>query len=192
MLSVSKKTFDEKFKSFSVHIMPGEYYITKQPGEMIVTLLGSCVAACIRDPITQVGGVNHFLLAEPKGESISPSNRYGSYAMECLINEILKAGGVRNRLEVKLFGGSQLFNSSLRVGHSNAEFALQYVKSENLKLVAYDLGGNRPRRIHFWPETGKVMQLSLPPQDEKMLDQQEKAYSQTLAKGEVSGSVELF
>lgn len=184
--------YDKTLGANNITILPGGYGTTGSEDDMLMTLLGSCVAACIRDPIAKVGGLNHFLLAEPSIQVNSPSNRYGVYAMECLINDILKKGGVRERLEVKVFGGADLFGHSNKVGTKNVIFIREFLRREGLKLLAEDLGGNRPRRIHFWPHSGKVMRLILPEQADRGLIMQENEYSRTLQKEKVSGSVELF
>ena len=155
--------YDPKFESMCVNILPGEYCISTDAEEMLVTVLGSCVAACIRDPLANVGGINHFLLAEPSAEIISQSNRYGSFAMECLINDIIKNGGQKNRLEAKIFGGANLFQSRLKIGEKNIEFVKQYLEKERITLISEDVGGAIPRRIHYWPSTGKALRLALQP-----------------------------
>lgn len=194
MIQAARKTsyFDPKFQTQCVNLLPGEFY-TAKPGEMIMTILGSCIAACVRDTKRGIGGMNHFLLAKPQDSVSSPSARYGSYAMECLINDILKKGGHREDLEVKIFGGSDLINSTIRIGQKNCDFIRQYLKNEGLRVVAQDLGGNRPRRIHFWPETGRLVRLVLQQNDEKRVVASENTYSKSLEKKEVKhGEIELF
>ncbi len=190
--SQKKSFFDPKFKTQCVNILPGEFYTTRSD-EMIMTILGSCIAACVRDVKLGLGGLNHFLLAEPHSDLSSPSTRYGSYAMECLINDILRQGGQRENLEVKIFGGSDLMNSSIKIGQKNSDFIKKYLHNEGLKIAAEDLGGLRPRRIHFWPQTGRVVRLVLQPSEQQNLMDTEKKYTSTIKKKEEShGDIELF
>lgn len=195
--STHKRFYDPKFKCYSVSVLPGDFYVTNALDEMIVTVLGSCVSACIRNLKTGYGGLNHFLLAEP-GESVtSPSNRYGSYAMEQLMNEILKYGGVKADFEVKIFGGADLFKSFNPVGTNNVRFIRQYLMKEGIKITAEDLGGNTPRKIYYWPSTGQVSRLLIAPNEGLSLLKQEENYKEKLqVKGEkpnsVAGSIVLF
>lgn len=193
-IQFAKQSFyDPKFQSTCVNVLPGEFYVTGTPGEMVMTILGSCVAACVRDKELGIGGLNHFLLAEPSMDIGSQSTRYGSYAMECLINDILKRGGRRENLEIKIFGGSDLMNSTLKIGDKNSNFIRKYLSNEGFKIAAEDLGGTRPRRIHFWPDTGRVVRLILQGQDQQSVIQTETAYTSTLKKKEEShGDIELF
>jgi chemotaxis protein CheD len=159
---------DSRFDTIAVKVLPGEHYVTGSPEEMLVTVLGSGVAACIRDPAIGVGGMNHFMLPESRdGQwgAASASLRYGNFAMETLINDILKQGGHRTRLEVKVFGGASIMGASA-VGQSNGEFVLSYLKAEGLAVVAQDLWGEYPRRVHYFPATGKVHVLALHRRDE--------------------------
>jgi chemotaxis protein CheD len=189
-----KRFFDPKFKAYSSVVLPGEFATTNQSDHMLVTVLGSCIAACIRDPDIQIGGVNHFLLAEPKSAHDTPvSNRYGCYAMECLINEIIKAGGRRDRLEIKLFGGASLFESSLNIGGKNSEFAINYLKREGFKIAACDVGGERPRRIHYFPSTGQVMRQMIQQQERVQLIKHEISYKNRVEiENNKGGDIELF
>jgi len=184
-------------KSQSVHaakILPGELYVSVH-GEMVVTVLGSCVAACIRDRVKGIGGMNHFLLAKPKlaGKLDSESSRYGSFAMEQLINSILKQGGSKNNLEIKLFGGSEMIKSSIAVGDNNINFVHEYLRREAFSILAEDLGGKSARRIHYWPSTGKVMRHIIKGNENKEVLDQEKQYENKIIQEKAnSGAVELF
>lgn len=191
--SAQKKTyFDPNLKEDCVNLLPGEFY-TAKGGEVIMTILGSCVAACVRDVHTGIGGMNHFLLAQPQEGLSSPSARYGSYAMECLINDILRRGGHRNDLEIKVFGGADLLNSSIRIGQKNCEFILNYLKNEGFRVAAQDLGGDRPRRIHYWPKTGRLVRVVLNKQERDKVVELENSYSKTACVEEsTGGAIELF
>jgi len=191
-----RRYVDPKSNHQVVRVLPGDHYVSETKNEMIVTILGSCVAACIRDPKTGIGGMNHFMLPESETGNwgaVSATMRYGNFAMETLINEILRTGCTRERLEVKLFGGGNVTPGRVKVGDMNGQFALNYLKYEGLQPAAYDLGGTSPRRIHFYPETGKVDRLLLRRRDDRKYLKEENAYRsrlpQQIKKG---GDVDLF
>jgi chemotaxis protein CheD len=145
-----------------VHIVQGEHHVTEDPEVVLTTILGSCVAACLRDPVAGVGGMNHFLLpgGDPrKGDS--DSMRYGVHAMELLVNALLAKGARRERLECKLFGGARLINGLTDVGEMNATFAEEFLRRENLNLVGGSLRGEAGRRIQYWPVSGRARQVFL-------------------------------
>lgn len=154
---VQNPYFDQHNKANVIKVFPGEFMITADPSDMLITTLGSCVAACIRDPHTGFGGMNHFMLPSSEAESTwngpSQSLRYGNHAMEALINEIIRSGCPREELEIKVFGGGNVMTSSNAVGSNNAKFVLKYLKNEGLTVAGKDLGGNYPRRIHYFPAT---------------------------------------
>ena len=158
--SAPNRYFDRHFNRDAVKILPGEYYATRD-NTMIVTVLGSCVSVCLRDPITNIGGMNHFLLPNDEfvtsGE-MNSSARYGTYAMELLINELLKMGAARNRLEAKVFGGGNVLQGLTvhNVGERNSEFVLDYLQLERIPVLARDLLGPYPRKVYFFVETGEV------------------------------------
>lgn len=140
-----------------IHLIQGEYKVSDDPEACLATILGSCVAACISDPIARVGGMNHFLLPGVEGQSVGGDmERYGVHAMEMLINALLARGAERRRLEVKLFGGGKTVEGLADVGEKNAAFAREFVQRERLTVVGECLGGNRGRRIQFWPVTGRA------------------------------------
>jgi len=186
---------DSHFDTLAVKIFPGEHHVTRDPDEMLVTVLGSCVAACIRDPLTGVGGMNHFMLPESNGDGwnhVSSSMRYGNVAMERLINDVLGRGGQRQRLEIKVFGGGNVMQGSSDIGHRKADFVERYLADEGLQIAAAHLRGYLPRRIHYFPSTGKVMLLELGHVEERAVIQRETNYKSKLKSEPVSGSVELF
>ena len=146
-----------------VTLFPGEYFVSDKP-VVLSTLLGSCVAVCMRDPNAGVGGMNHFMLPAP-GHSASSGawsvkTRYGSYAIETLINGILKYGGHRNRLEVKVFGGAKLYEGGGDIGASNAQWVLEYLDREGLRPIVSDLGKDYARSVYFYTDTGRVLMKS--------------------------------
>ena len=146
-----------------VTLFPGEYFVSHKP-LVLSTLLGSCVGVCMRDPCVGVGGMNHFMLPAP-GHSASSSawsvkTRYGSYAMETLINGILKHGGQRSRLEVKVFGGAKLYEGGGDIGAVNAQWVLEYLDREGLRPIASDLGKDYARSVYYYTDTGRVLMKS--------------------------------
>jgi chemotaxis protein CheD len=140
-----------------ISVTQGEFRVVDDPNVVLSTILGSCVAACMRDPVAGVGGMNHFLLAHASGfQKDSELVRYGAHAMELLINGLLSRGARRERLEVKLFGGAKLFEGLQDVGEGNATFAEQFIRDEGMNLVGSSLRGRLARRIEFWPVSGRV------------------------------------
>lgn len=176
-----------------IKIGPGEHYVTRQPDELIVTVLGSCVAACIRDPLAGIGGMNHFMLPESetgKWGLGSANLRYGNFAMERLINDILIGGGHRSRLEVKVFGGAAMIGSGAAIGHKNASFVEAYLKAERMPIAASHLRGESARRIDYAPRGGKVMMLEMIA-DCVAVQRAESGFIKSLQRA-AYGSVELF
>jgi chemotaxis protein CheD len=189
--------FDRTFDAPAAKILPGEYYVTKDD-MLLVTTLGSCVAACIRDPAAGIGGINHFMLpdaatAEP-GTPLSTSARYGTYAMELLINELVKLGARRNHLEAKVFGGGNVLGGMTvtNVGKRNSTFVLGYLSMENIPVVAKDLLDDFPRKVYFFPRSGKVMVKKLRSTRNDTLAAREIDYARRLRVVPVAGDVELF
>ncbi len=192
-----KRYYDAKKNKNVIRVLPGEHYVTNEPAnEMIVTILGSCVAACIRDPKTGIGGMNHFMLPQSdtgNWGSVNANMRYGNFAMETLINDILKTGCPRERLEVKLFGGANVTSAKVLVGDMNGKFAVNYLKYEGFVPKSFDLGGTSPRRIHYYPDTGKVDRLLLRRKDDAKYLKEEIDYQSRLPKqAETSGEIDLF
>ena len=188
--------YDRTFDCDAAKILPGEYYFT--PKDMlIVTVLGSCVAACIRDRVTGIGGMNHFML--PYGGTdvdspVSASMRYGTYAMEVLINELLKAGARRENLEAKVFGGGNVLRGfiAINVGERNAHFVRDYLRVENIRVVAEDLNDVHPRKVYFFPRSGKVLVKKLRQLNNNTLVNREQDYAGRLQSVSVAGDVDLF
>ncbi len=180
-------------------ILPGEFYITRTD-EAITTVLGSCISACIRDPMVGVGGMNHFMLPEDTTQGKSTwldedaglATRYGSFAMESLVNGLLKLGARRERLEVKLFGGGHILNVGIDVGDRNIEFARRFLKTEGFTVVAEDVGLNVPRRVVYFPTTGKVRVKHLRTLDTREIAQREQQYLRKTVDKPATGEIELF
>lgn len=144
-----------------VHVVQGEHYVTDDPEVVLTTILGSCVAVCLWDPLRGVGGMNHFLLPEGKAEGANEGRRYGAYAMELLINELMRVGARRERLQAKLFGGARMFNGLSDVGAANSAFAEKFMRDEAIPVMGTSLGGFGARRIQFWPTTGRAQQKTV-------------------------------
>lgn len=151
---------DEEARATKVHVTQGESHVSTDPNVVMTTVLGSCIAACIRDPQAGVGGMNHFLLPDAGDNRGAGGDavRYGAYAMELLINGLLKQGARRERLEAKIFGGGKLFDSLSDVGASNSAFAERFLRDEGIPIVSSSVGGVSARRVEFWPVTGRVRQ----------------------------------
>lgn len=191
--------WDATLNCWSARIQPGEFYITNS-NEAITTVLGSCISACIRDPQRGVGGMNHFMLPEDTtdgksswlNDSTGLATRYGSFAMETLINALLKMGARRERLEVKLFGGGHVLNAAIAVGDRNIQFARHWLQTEGLPIVAEDVGGNTPRRVVYFPADGKVKVKHLRPVEGREVETRERQYMGTVAAKPVGADIELF
>jgi len=140
-----------------VNVIQGEYRVTRDPAVVFTTLLGSSIAACIRDPIARVGGMNHFLVpGTEKGDDRSNVDRYGVHLMELLVNGLMRSGAQRDRLEAKLFGGARMLRGLSDIGQKNAEFARNFLQHEGIPIVGDDLGGERGRRLQYWPVSGRA------------------------------------
>ena len=194
-----KRYWDKATGSIAAKILPGEFYVTVND-EIIVTVLGSCVSACIRDRVFGIGGMNHFMLpvnrneASQWGGQLEESTRFGNFAMEKMINEILKHGGNRKNLEVKLFGGGKVITgmTTIDVGRRNIDFVREYVQMEELNLVAEDLGDIYPRKVVYNPKTGKVRVKKLRSMHTRTIVERETSYMNQLKTEPPSGDVELF
>lgn len=190
-----KRFWDSQNQRVMAKVLPGEFYVSKNH-EVISTVLGSCIAACVYDPISRVGGLNHFMLpTHVKPADIDPDNtdcRYGNWAMEFLINEVLKHGAARARLQVKLFGGGKVINSSIDVGLGNIRFAHAYLQEEGLALASEDVGGPWPRKIVFSPTLGRVQVKKLQTMHNDTIAKREINYMHQLSKTEQQSDIELF
>ncbi|MGD8784716.1 MAG: chemoreceptor glutamine deamidase CheD [Thioalkalispiraceae bacterium] len=189
--------WDRQREIYAAKILPGEYYVTTNQ-ELIVTVLGSCVSACIRDPGMAIGGMNHFMLPISGDVSrtalTSEATRYGNFAMEKLINDILKNGGRREALEIKLFGGGKVIAHMHQadVGNRNINFAREYVQVEGFKVAAEDLGDIYPRKVVYDPITGKVQVKKLRKLHNETIAQREKGYLEAIEEKPAAGDIELF
>lgn len=190
---------DAKLGSDVAKLLPGEYYVTMH-AETLVTVLGSCVSACVRDAAAHVGGMNHFMLPEGDADGrwagqvdVTLATRYGNHAMESLLNEVFKRGGRRDRLEIKLFGGGRMLTGMTDVGRRNIDFVHQFLATESLHARAEDLGGEQPRKIYYEPRTGAVRVRYLRVLSNDTIAEREREYRRRLeAEASQAGSVDLF
>ena len=141
-----------------VNIVQGEHAVCADPQVVFTTLLGSCVAACLYDPVCKIGGMNHFLLPGQRDHGDIDGVRFGVHAMELLVNALLNGGAQRERLEAKLFGGARMVGGLVDVGRDNAEFAMGFLKAEGVAHIGGSLGGSAARRVQFWPASGRAWQ----------------------------------
>jgi chemotaxis protein CheD len=191
--------WDRTQEKYVAKILPGELYVTRND-ELIATTLGSCVSACIWDGAGGIGGMNHFMLPLTTqqshevtwGNDTSDATRYGNYAMEYLINEILKHGGLRRNLKAKVFGGGKVIKQMSDVGEKNCAFVVEYLFSERISILAHDLGSNYPRKLLFNPLSGKVHMKKLRAMHNDTIISRERDYQKIINNLQVGGDVELF
>ena len=184
--------FDHHFQYNSVKVLPGEYFVSSDQ-LVIMTVLGSCIAACLWDSRAGIGGMNHFML--PESDAADVSGRYGSYAMEILINEMLKAGARRESLQAKIFGGAQVMAgfTTMNVGERNTSFVKEYLRTERIPLLSEDVLDIHPRKVVFFPTTGKAMVKRLAhAHPESLLSQERRGNAASVAQTNSGGSVDLF
>lgn len=184
---------ERDFGQLAVKVLPGEFFVADED-VVLTTVLGSCVSACIWDPRLRLGGMNHFLLPEgTEADPLSASGRYGAFAMEQLINELIKRGARKASMEAKVFGGGHVMKNftTMRVGQRNAEFVLGFLRAEGIRVASQDLLDVHPRRVAFFPTTGRALCKKLTRTDASLVAA-EQSYSEKLRSIAVSGDVELF
>jgi len=188
--------FDHLFDCEAVKILPGEYYATRED-TLIVTVLGSCISVCLYDLERKIGGMNHFLLPNDNGHGtglLTDSARYGVYAMELLINELLKLGARRHFLEAKVFGGGNMLSGLTvqNIGERNAEFVLEYLRMEQIPVIAADLLDIYPRKVYFFPDSGLVKVRKIKTMHNSTIMDRESEYRLRIKNLPRGGDVELF
>ena len=196
--SVPMRYFDREFQVEAVKILPGQYHAARAGA--ITTVLGSCVSTCLWDPLERIGGMNHFMLPGDTASPGSPwaaSARFGVYAMEVLINEMIHLGADRRRLVAKVFGGARVLQGfgTLDVGAKNSEFVVEFLDEEGIQILAQDLLGVSPRKLHFFPATGKVHVKKLHLQTDDTIQRQEREYLTQLDRESGAGgggAIEIF
>lgn len=191
--------WDKRHNAFAAKLLPGEYYVSTEK-EIITTVLGSCISACIRDAKFGIGGMNHFMLPlgceiEHSGKThLTGATRYGNFAMEMLINEIIKAGGNKKYMEVKLFGGGRVLSnmSTIDVGKKNINFVHEYLEEEGLDVVSEDTGDIYPRKVIYYPHSGRVRMKKLHNMHNETIRKREESYRERIDKQPVESDIELF
>ncbi len=194
-----RRRWDKSQHRVLAKILPGEFYVTRD-NEVIDTVLGSCIAACIRDPVNRIGGMNHFMLPETSRDRLENGRHsivgaatcYGNYAMEHLINTILRHGGQRRNLEVKVFGGGKIIPAVTNIGLRNIEFVLDYIHTEGLELKSQDLGDDYPRKVLYFPNDGRVRVKKLANINGDTIVTRELKYQEEIKNAPVEGEIELF
>ena len=184
--------YDAHFRNEAVKVLPGEFFVHDED-ILITTTLGSCIAACLWDRERRIGGMNHFML--PERGSAADSGRYGSYAMELLINELIKRGATRATMEAKVFGGAAVVSgmTSLNVGERNTEFVIDYLRTERIAIVSRDVLEVYPRKVCFLPVTGKALVKRLAAVNAESLIARETEAARAAAPAAAStGSIDLF
>ncbi|NLG78201.1 MAG: chemoreceptor glutamine deamidase CheD [Xanthomonadaceae bacterium] len=192
----SVRRYRDRNGNLIVKLLPGDYYVTRRE-EVLDTILGSCVSACIRNPRLRIGGMNHFMLPRPSGNGTDTwehiagrATRYGSASMEQLINRILSAGGTRADLEVKIFGGGRVLSSMSDIGNHNVIFVREYLKQEGLKVTSEDVGSNYPRHVQYFPMTGRVRVRHLTARADVV--SQEQQFLNRIENKPIAGEIDLF
>ena len=191
--------WDTSHGYYSAKILPGQYYVSNND-ELIATVLGSCISVCVTDKVAGIGGMNHFMLpiysrdqADSWGSTlISAETRYGNFAMEHMINDVIKHGGVKSRLELKVIGGGRVMDQMTDIGLRNISFVYDYIANERLLLVKEDVGDRYPRKVLFHVKTGKVKVRKLKKVNNSTLLQRDNEYLSKLNTQTVGGSVDLF
>ncbi|PAY01382.1 chemotaxis protein CheD [Pseudoalteromonas sp. HM-SA03] len=190
-----KRFWDSGRSKVVAKVLPGEFYVSKQD-ELISTVLGSCIAACVYDEKLGIGGMNHFMLPGAKAlrevHADDLSCRYGNWAMEYLINEVLKNGASRSNLKIKLFGGGKIISAMTDIGEGNIRFAQAYVEEESLNLISQDVGGPWPRKVIFHPQSGKAQVKKLRTMHNNTIEQREVRYLHDIEAQDNKTDIELF
>lgn len=187
-----KLFWEPRWERYAVKVKPGEFYVSDSD-IVITTVLGSCISACIFDTQTQMGGLNHFMLPEgTQGEDLYRSSRYGLFAMEQLVNELMKHGCQRENMQIKLTGGGDMMGGMTSIGQQNIDFILQYIKDEGLSVLAKDLGGDQARRVAYFPTEGRMLVNKLDHRDDQRLIEEERSYNVDVDQHLDDSDVELF
>lgn len=187
--------FDSKLNSLVVFVSEGDFYVSTSPYEVLTTVLGSCIAVCIWDPVAGCGGMNHFLLpvqTSPSDGLPSAELRFGSYSIERLVNALISRGAIRERMEVKVFGGANMSTTQGNHGHANADFVEAYLERERLKVVAKSLRGTSARRVRFYASTGRARVRQIQSDKAAELMRTEARLASSLWTAKPAQSVEIF
>lgn len=183
--------WEPRWKRYAVKVKPGEHYVANED-VVITTVLGSCISACIYDPVMRLGGLNHFMLPAGEADHIGSSSRYGLFAMEQLINDMMKQGCQRQDMQVKLTGGGNMMVGLSDIGQQNIDFILKYIEDEGLNLIASDLGGDQARRVAYFPLEGRMLVNKLDHREDQRLIEEERSYRVEVDRNLDDSDVELF
>ena len=191
--------WDRKHGYYAAKILPGQYYVSKND-ELITTVLGSCISVCAYDRVSGIAGMNHFMLpvftknhSKSWGDTIiSSETRYGNFAMEHMINDIIKHGGVKSRLELKVIGGGRVMEKMTDIGLRNISFVYDYIANESLQLISEDVGTAYARKVLFHVKTGKVKVRKLTKVKNSTVTDRDTDYISRLNSAELDGSIDLF
>ena len=190
-----RRMTDTRFPYEVAVILPGEYFVSREP-KVVYTVLGSCISVCLRDPLAGVGGMNHFMLAAPSSDNALDrwvdTGRYGSFAMEMLMNEIFKRGGRKDRLEAKVFGGGKIYDGTIDIGAKNAAWALDFLEREGICPLKADVGDLCPRKVYYFTDSGKVLLKKLDRVVANAIAQEEGQYREKLQRAPAQSDVTLF
>lgn len=187
--------FDREIGALAIKVDQADYYVSSQPNEYLVTVLGSCIAVCMRDPAVMCGGMSHFALPEETGvQDTLPSLqlRYGAYSIERLINALAARGAARHRLEVKVFGGANVIESETKIGFRNADFVEQYFEREGIAIMARHLRGQSGRKVRYFPMTGRAQVKLLTPDVAPLIARHESEVERNVAQKPATGSTTIF
>jgi chemotaxis protein CheD len=175
-----------------LHVIQGEFKVSDDPSVVLSTILGSCVAACMRDPVAGVGGMNHFLLPGQGAGSGGEATRYGVHLMELLINGLLKKGARRERIEAKIIGGAKTISGFSNVGEKNAEFAQKFLADEGIRIVGSNVGGEVGRKLEYFPVSGRARQYPLTGAETQKTVALENAPTKIVISKPADTSIEFF
>lgn len=188
----ARRYHDHRLGAEVINIVVGGCVVSDDPNVVITTTLGSCIAACVFDPVAAIGGMNHFLLPDAGTDVVSVSSRYGSAAMEQLINRLLAITGRRDRLRAKLFGGASVNASRSDIGRRNVEFAMDYLATEGIPTMSWDVGGQAPRAVRFFPTSGRSQRRLIGEEAVRDIARSEASFLERLRHTAIDGDVELF
>ncbi len=192
---VANRYHDRQLGAEVITIVVGGCVVSDDPNVIITTTLGSCVAACIFDPVAAIGGMNHFLLPDQGTDRLSVASRYGSAAMEQLINRMLSVTGRRDRLRAKVFGGANVNTGATRnadIGQRNVEFVMDYLATEGIPTMSWDVGGTSPRALRFFPTTGRTQRRLIGEEKLRDIARSEASFMERLRMTKIEGDIELF
>ncbi|WP_448191954.1 chemotaxis protein [Azospirillum sp. sgz301742] len=192
MQGEANRYHDRRLGAEIVNIVVGGCVVSDDPNVIITTTLGSCVAACVFDPVAAIGGMNHFLLPDSGTDKLSVSSRYGSAAMEQLINRMLSVTGRRDRLRAKVFGGASVNAMKSAIGQRNVEFVMEYLATEGIPTMSWDVGGAAARAVRFYPASGRTQRRLIGDDQARDVVRSESSFMDHLRTSEIEGEVELF